>query len=62
MTARRDSLAARLDRASLVGLFVGVAVMLQPFWAGGLRAGFFLTASMIVLQTVASHAAAKRRT
>jgi hypothetical protein len=48
-----------MDRASLVGLFVGVVVMLQPFWAGGLRAGFFLTAAMIVLQTVASHARAR---
>ena len=52
------SLWRRLDRASLAGIAAGLALELQPFWDGGLRAGFFLLLASVVLQIVSSHAAA----
>jgi len=47
-----------LDRASLLGIAAGLALELQPFTDGGLRAGFFLLIVSVVLQIVSSHAAA----
>jgi len=41
-----------LDRASLVGMACGVGLMVQPWWAGGLQAGFFVTLGAVVLQIV----------
>jgi hypothetical protein len=57
VTAAR-SLWRRLDRASLAGIAAGLALELQPFWDGGLRAGFFVLLFSVVLQIVSSHAAA----
>lgn len=47
--------AAAIERAALVGMALGVALMLQPWWAGGLRVGFFATLAFTVLQIVAGH-------
>ncbi|MBI5363174.1 MAG: hypothetical protein HZA53_08340 [Planctomycetes bacterium] len=47
--------AAILERAALVGMGLGVALMLQPWWSGGLRAGFFATLACTLLQIVSSH-------
>jgi len=40
----------------MAGMAGGIALILQPVWAGGLRAGFFLTAAATVLYIAASHA------
>ncbi|HET6165068.1 MAG TPA: hypothetical protein VFG37_15465 [Planctomycetota bacterium] len=52
------SLWRRLDRASLAGIAAGLALELQPFWDGGLRAGFCVLFAAVVVQIVSSHAAA----
>jgi hypothetical protein len=39
---------------------LGVAVMLQPWWEGGMRAGFFLAALCTAAQIVLSHLPADR--
>lgn len=44
-----------LDRLARVGMVVGVALMLQPFWSEGLRYGFFATAFFTVLHIATSH-------
>ena len=44
-----------LDKLSLVGMALGVALMLQPWWASGFAFGFFLTLGSTVLQIVTSH-------
>jgi hypothetical protein len=36
-------------------MVLGVAVMLQPWWAGGMRAGFFLAAICTIAQIVLGH-------
>jgi hypothetical protein len=41
---------------------VGVAVMLQPWWEGGMRAGFFAAAVCTAAQIVLSHWPAGRST
>jgi hypothetical protein len=43
------------DKFSLVGMALGVALMLQPWWAMGFAVGFFMTLGSTVLQIVASH-------
>jgi len=45
----------RFDRATLWGMALGLALMLQPWWTGGLRVGFFVTLGGTVAQIVASH-------
>ena len=55
-----------LDKSSLVGMALGVALMLQPWWEGGFHLGFFMTLNCTVLQIVAAHlparpSASKRR-
>lgn len=59
MSKRRDdaraSTAERLERAALVGMALGVALLLQPWWTGGVRVGFFATLAFTVLQIAASH-------
>ena len=40
------------DRATLVGMGVGLGVMLQPWWGEGLRVGFFVTLGATLAQTV----------
>lgn len=34
---------------------LGMALVLQPWWPAGLRAGFFVTAASIVAQIIAAH-------
>ncbi len=48
-------MSASLDRLSLAGIALGLALLLQPFWAGGFRAGFFVVLASTVLQIVAAH-------
>ena len=44
-----------LDKLSLIGMALGVAMMLQPWWAGGFAIGFFLTLASTMLQILTSH-------
>jgi hypothetical protein len=48
-------MSARGERLALLGLALGVALMLQPWWAGGMRVGFFVTLVSTVAQIVLSH-------
>jgi hypothetical protein len=48
-----------LDRATLISVALGLCVMLQPWWAGGFRAGFWITLAATLAQTVAAHLAAR---
>ena len=43
------------DRATLLLMVAGLALMLQPWWDSGLRVGFFATLAGVILQTVAGH-------
>jgi hypothetical protein len=52
--------AAAIERAALAGMALGVALMIQPWWAGGMRAGFFATAASTLAQIVASHVRGRR--
>jgi hypothetical protein len=36
-------------------MVLGVAVMLQPWWAGGMRAGFFVAAISTIAQSIFGH-------
>jgi hypothetical protein len=56
-TGARGSLAARLERVALAGMALGVLLMLQPWWAGGMRAGFFVTLAATAAQIVLGHKA-----
>ena len=47
------------DRLTLLGIAVGIAVMLQPWWDGGFRFGFFFTAAATICQIVVSHLPAR---
>ena len=44
------------DRIARLGMVLGVVLILQPWWAGGLRWGFGATAVFTLLHIVASHA------
>ncbi len=44
-----------LDKIARVGMALGVALMLQPWWQGGLRCGFFATAFCTLLNILTSH-------
>ena len=44
-----------LDKLSMIGMALGVALMLQPWWAGGFALGFFVTIASNVLQIVTGH-------
>lgn len=52
---------ARLERLTLVGMALGVALMLQPWWPGGMRAGFFVTLGSTLAQIVLGHMAERER-
>ena len=60
MNADRPGFAARAERLALAGLALGVALMLQPWWPGGMRAGFFLTLGSTIAQIVFSHLPGRR--
>ncbi|HUW31577.1 MAG TPA: hypothetical protein VM223_08180 [Planctomycetota bacterium] len=49
------NLLAFLDRSSLTGMALGIGLILQPWWAGGFRAGFFVTAAAAMLHIITSH-------
>lgn len=57
----RPSALARLERWTLVGMALGVALMLQPWWSGGMRAGFFVTLGFTLAQIVLGHMAERER-
>ena len=44
-----------LDKLSLIGMALGIAMMLQPCWAAGFAIGFFFTLASTMLQILASH-------
>jgi hypothetical protein len=46
---------ASFDRLTLVGMALGVAILLQPWWSGGFRVGFFVVLGATLAQIVASH-------
>ncbi len=54
-------MSARLENAALVLMALGVGTMLQPWWDGGMRAGFFLALAATVAQIVVSHVPRKSR-
>jgi hypothetical protein len=43
------------DKALLYGMGLGTLLMLQPFWEGGLKWGFFLTLTSTILEIVTGH-------
>jgi hypothetical protein len=43
------------DKALLYCMGLGTALMLQPFWDGGLKWGFFLTLASTILEIVTAH-------
>ena len=57
----KGGLLVTLDRISLVAMAASVAVMLQPWWAAGLKVGFFSTILCTVAQIVLSHLESPRR-
>lgn len=55
-----QALSAKLERATLAGMALGVALMIQPWWSAGMRVGFFVTALSTIAQIVLSHVAEQR--
>jgi len=53
---------ARLEPAALLLMALGVATMLQPWWDGGMRAGFFVALAATIGQIVLSHLPRRPRT
>ncbi len=47
------------DRIARLGMALGVGLMLQPWWSGGLRCGFWVTAVFTLVHIVTSHTAAE---
>jgi hypothetical protein len=50
-----QSFIVRADRALFSGMALGTALMLEPYWAGGLKWGFFLTLGCTVLEIITGH-------
>ncbi|MCC6408393.1 MAG: hypothetical protein IT453_14605 [Planctomycetes bacterium] len=57
----RANLVERFDRLTLLGMAVGVAILLQPWWQAGFRIGFFVTLGATLLQIVAAHLPSRAR-
>ena len=51
-----------LDIAARLGMGVGIACMLQPWWREGFRYGFFIAAGFTILHIVTSHLQLERKT
>ncbi len=51
----RTRLVRTFDRATLLGITLGLLLMLQPWWPAGFRLGFFTTLAFALLQILASH-------
>jgi hypothetical protein len=49
------------ERATLVVMALGVALMLQPWWPDGMRVGFFTTLAGTLAQIVMGHVAERAR-
>ena len=49
------TLVRRCDRLALAGIGAGLALLFQPWWAAGFRAGFFLTLAATLAYIVTSH-------
>jgi hypothetical protein len=49
----------RAELAALWGMAFGVALMIQPWWGDGLRAGFFVTLLSAIAQNVIGRLPAK---
>jgi hypothetical protein len=45
----------RLGLIALAGIASGIGLILQPWWEGGFRAGFFVTIVFTILHIVVSH-------
>jgi hypothetical protein len=54
-SASAQSFIVRADRVLFCGMALGTALMLEPYWAGGLKWGFFLTLGSTVLEIVTGH-------
>ncbi|MBM3277544.1 MAG: hypothetical protein FJY95_05620 [Candidatus Handelsmanbacteria bacterium] len=50
-----------LDRIARAGMALGAGLMLQPWWQGGLRWGFFATACFSLLHILTSHLVVRER-
>ncbi len=44
-----------LDILALAGMGFGMALILQPWWPGGFRWGFFLSLAFTILHIFTSH-------
>ncbi len=44
-----------IEKTSLAAMAAGLALILQPWWAGGFRAGFFVVAFATLAYIVFSH-------
>ena len=45
----------QLDTAARIGMALGIALILQPWWTRGLQVGFFVTAATTLLHIFTSH-------
>ena len=43
------------DRIAQIGMAVGIVLIFQPWWTGGLKTGFFVTLVFTILHIVTSH-------
>ena len=48
------------ERCVLIGMSIGVALMLQPWWSNGMRAGFFVAAFFTAAHIVVAHLPERR--
>ena len=44
-----------LDRIARIGMALGILLIFQPWWAGGLRLGFMFTLVFTILHIITSH-------
>lgn len=44
-----------IDRASLVAMGLAIALILQPWWGGGMVAGFWFLIAATIVQIIFSH-------
>ncbi len=53
--AKKTNWIVTMDRVTLCGMGVSIALMLQPWWSGGFKFGFFCTIVFTIGQIVFSH-------
>ncbi|MFT3786502.1 MAG: hypothetical protein QM770_10090 [Tepidisphaeraceae bacterium] len=46
---------SRITKITILGMAASIALMLQPFWLGGFRIGFFSLIASTLAQIIASH-------